>query len=73
MDAEDVAISLTLSACANRSELMLVSTGTWTPDSIVLGPVFSCRGGNLDFSEESQRICWVLRWHRLPKRAKRSQ
>jgi len=62
-----VVIGLMMSACANRSDLMLPSVGSWTPETIVLGRVVACRGGNLDFSDD-HKDCnkWPLSLPSLP-------
>lgn len=58
---------LLLSGCANHSTLMLPASGTWTSDTIVLGPVVACRGGNMDFSEHSKECNdWPLSVPSLP-------
>ncbi len=58
---------LLLSGCANRSTLMLPSAGTWTADTVLLGPVVACRGGNSDFSEHHKECNqWPLSIPSLP-------
>lgn len=62
-----LAIGLTMSACANRSDLMLPSVGSWTEQTIVLGRVVACRGGNMDFSEDHKECNdWPLSLPSLP-------
>jgi hypothetical protein len=46
---------------------MLPSVGSWTAETIVLGRVVACRGGNLDFSED-HKDCnqWPISLPSLP-------
>jgi hypothetical protein len=56
-----------LSGCANRSTLLLPSAGTWTADTVLLGPVVACRGGNLDFTAQHKECNqWPLSIPSLP-------
>lgn len=60
-------LALILPGCANQSTLLLPSAGTWTADTITLGPVVACRGGNLDFTEHSKECNqWPLSIPSLP-------
>jgi len=62
-----VALLLLLTDCANHSTLLLPAAGTWTTDTILLGPVVSCRGGNLDFSEHHKECNqWPLSLPSMP-------
>lgn len=62
-----LALALFLGGCANHSELMLPSAGNWTSDTVVLGPVFACRGGNMDFSSDHEECNkWPLSIPSLP-------
>lgn len=62
-----VALLLFLTACANHSTLLLPAAGTWTSDTVLLGPVVACRGGNLDFSEHHKECNqWPLSLPSMP-------
>jgi hypothetical protein len=62
-----VALLLLLTACANHSTLLLPAAGTWTSDTVLLGPVVACRGGNLDFSEHHKECNqWPLSLPSMP-------
>jgi len=60
-------VLLLATGCANHSTLMLPAAGTWTADTVLLGPVVACRGGNMDFSEHSKECNdWPLSVPSLP-------
>lgn len=60
-------VTLLLPACAARTPIMLPAAGTWTTDTVLLGPVVACRGGNHDFTEH-HRECnqWPISVPSLP-------
>jgi hypothetical protein len=62
-----VSLLLLLTACANHSTLLLPAAGTWTSDTVLLGLVVACRGGNMDFSEHHEECNqWPLSIPSLP-------
>lgn len=56
-----------LSGCANHSTILLPSSGTWTANTVTLGPVVACQGGNMDFTD-THKECnqWPLSIPSLP-------
>lgn len=60
-------VLLLLSACAARTPMLLPSSGIWTVDTVLLGPVVACQGGNRDFSEHHKECNkWPLSIPSLP-------
>lgn len=56
-----------LPACAAKTPILLPSSGTWTADTVLLGPVVACKGGNSDFSEHHKECNkWPLSIPSLP-------
>lgn len=58
---------LLLTGCANHSQLLLPSAGAWTAETVTLGPVMVCKGGNMDFSSD-HKACnnWPLSVPSMP-------